>query len=62
METAVTYQKALYDMGVPLTSLGCANVQAEYERLTALGVVFRGEPMRHEDFPPIAIFEMAAAT
>ena len=57
MEAAVTYQKALYDRGVPLTSLGCDNVQAEYERLGALGVVFRGEPTRHGDFPPIAIFE-----
>mgnify|MGYP002622488341 CR=1 FL=1 len=54
---SIAYQKALYDAGIPLTSLGCDDVQAEYERLSALGVVFCGAPTRHEGFPPIAIFE-----
>ena len=52
-----TWQKELYDRGIPLTSLGCDDVRAEYERLTALGVKFRGEPQKHGDFPTIAIFE-----
>lgn len=52
-----TWQKELYERGIPLTSLGCDNVRAEYERLTALGVTFRGEPQKHGDFPTIAIFE-----
>ncbi len=51
------WQKELYDRGIPLTALGCDNVQAEYERLTALGVKFRGEPQKHEGFPPVAVFE-----
>lgn len=53
---ARTYQKALYDNGIPLTMLGCDDVQAEYERLTGLGIVFRGTPTRHEDYVT-AVFE-----
>lgn len=56
-EFARDYQKALYDRGIPLTSLGCDDVQAEYERLTALGVTFRGKPQKHADFPTTAMFE-----
>lgn len=51
------WQTALCERGIPLTSLGCSDVQAEYERLTALGVRFRGEPVKHGDFPTTAIFE-----
>lgn len=56
-EFSRAYQKALYDNGIPFTSLGCDDVQAEYERLTKLGVQFRGEPQKHADFPTTAIFE-----
>lgn len=52
-----TWQKELYDRGIPLTSLGCDDVKAEYERLTKLGVKFRGEPQKHGDFPTIAVLE-----
>ena len=38
------YQKALFDDGVPLTAFATPDVQREYERLTALGVVFRAPP------------------
>jgi len=41
---AQVYQKALYEQGIPLTAFASSNVRAEYERLKALGVVFRGEP------------------
>jgi catechol 2,3-dioxygenase-like lactoylglutathione lyase family enzyme len=41
---AQVYQKALYEQGIPLTAFASADVRAEYERLKALGVVFRGEP------------------
>ncbi|MFC6489554.1 VOC family protein [Nitratireductor sp. GCM10026969] len=54
---AKAYQKALYDHGIPFTSLGCDDVEAEYERLTAKGVKFRGGPQKHADFPTTAIFE-----
>ena len=38
------YQKALFEAGIPLTSFGVQDCQKEYERLTKLGVVFRGPP------------------
>ncbi|MGE8942472.1 VOC family protein [Leptospira interrogans] len=43
-EFAKTYQKSLYDAGVPLTAFAVDNLAAEHQRLTALGVKFRGEP------------------
>lgn len=51
------FQKALYERSIPLTSLGCDDVGAEYERLTKLGVKFRGKPMKHGDFPTTVMFE-----
>jgi catechol 2,3-dioxygenase-like lactoylglutathione lyase family enzyme len=39
------YQKALFDAGIPLVSFRSAGIRGEYERLKALGVVFRGEPV-----------------
>lgn len=56
-EFARTFQKELYDRGIPLTSLGCEDVIAEYERLKALGVVFQGAPKRQEGMPTMAIFD-----
>jgi len=41
---AVTYQKALFDAGIPLTAFGVDDIQKEYERLEKLGVVFRTKP------------------
>jgi catechol 2,3-dioxygenase-like lactoylglutathione lyase family enzyme len=41
---AKVFQKALHDDGIPLTSFASANIQAEYEKLKNLGVVFRQEP------------------
>lgn len=38
------FQRALYADGIPLTSFGAADVQKEYERLSAKGVVFRMKP------------------
>jgi len=38
------YQKALFDDGIPLTSLGVDDIHAEYERMSALGAVFRTTP------------------
>ena len=44
MDFAVTFQKKLFDAGVPLTSFGADDIQAEYERLKSLGVEFRSPP------------------
>lgn len=41
---AKPYQRALFDAGIPATSFGVDDVQREYERMTALGVVFRSKP------------------
>lgn len=55
-EPARVYQRALYETGIPATAFTTADVQAEYERLKARGVVFRGEP---KETGPIrsAVFE-----
>lgn len=50
------FQKALYDSGTPLTLFTVSDIQAEYERLKALGVEFRGEPMK-TDSGTLAIFD-----
>src|SRR4051812_49128626 len=39
---AKTYQKALFDAGIPATAFITNNIHAEYERLKEHGVRFRG--------------------
>ena len=39
------YQKALYDAGMPATAFTTTDIEADYERLKAAGVVFRGAPV-----------------
>lgn len=41
-----TFQKALQDMGVPWTAFEVADIQKEYDRLTALNVAFKGKPFK----------------
>ena len=41
-----TYQKALFDAGVPLTAFTTNDIMGEYKRLKERGVVFRGEPAK----------------
>ncbi len=43
-EFAKVYQKALYDNGIPVTSFGSDDIDADYERLSKMGVSFRGPP------------------
>ncbi len=43
---AKTYQKALFDTGIPLTAFEVADIQNEYERLKWIGVTFRSEPLQ----------------
>ena len=53
---AKTFQQALFDAGIPWTAFAVDDIEAEYERLTGLGVVFSMEPT--EAGPVIqAIFE-----
>ena len=41
---ARAYQKALFDAGIPATAFLTKDIDAEYRRLKAKGVAFRGEP------------------
>jgi len=47
-EPAKTFQKALFDAGIPWTQFDVEDTQAEYERLLALGVAFKMEPTVHD--------------
>ncbi len=41
---ALASQRALYEAGFPATILTTTDIRADYDRLKALGVEFRGEP------------------
>ena len=41
---ARTYQKALYEAGIPATAFMTTDIASEYQKLKSLGVKFRGEP------------------
>lgn len=43
---ALAAQRALYEAGFPAALFSTHDLQADYERLKQLGVVFRGEPDR----------------
>ncbi|MVA98119.1 VOC family protein [Nitratireductor sp. CAU 1489] len=51
------YQKALYEADIPAASFATDDIRADYERLSAKGVRFRGEPTKMEGFPATALFE-----
>ena len=39
-----TYQRALYDSGIPLTALASDDIHGEFQRMKDKGIVFRMEP------------------
>ena len=41
---AQTYQKGIFDQGIPANSFGVSDIHAEHERLKALGVSFTMDP------------------
>lgn len=41
-----TYQEALFKQGIPCTAFEVDDIDAEYTRLKALGVVFQREPVQ----------------
>ena len=43
---ARTYQKALFDAGIPLASFMVADIEKHWKRLTKLGVVFSTKPTK----------------
>lgn len=53
---AQVFQQALFAAGIPLTAFTSADLDAEYDRLKKLGVVFRVEPVQM-DSAKVAMFE-----
>lgn len=51
-----TFQQGVYDQGLPIIVFGVDDVQAEYDRLTGLGVVFTREPTQTE-YGKVAILD-----
>jgi catechol 2,3-dioxygenase-like lactoylglutathione lyase family enzyme len=55
---AQAYQRALKDNGVPLTAFAVGDMDAEYRRLTAAGVVFKAPPSAGDAaMPKMATFD-----
>ncbi len=53
---AKTYQSALYESGIPATTFGTDDIDAEVEKLKAAGVEFRVEPTS-ADWGSFAVFD-----
>jgi hypothetical protein len=53
---AKVYQKARFEAGMPAAALTTKNIKADYDRLTKIGVKFRGEP-RNNGPTTSAVFE-----
>jgi hypothetical protein len=53
---AQTYQKALFDAGIPATAFVTSDIDAEYRRLKTLCVSFRSEPMHMGQYAAV-VFE-----
>ncbi|HXJ85451.1 MAG TPA: VOC family protein [Candidatus Binatia bacterium] len=43
---ARTFQRAMFDQKIPLAAFEVSNIEKEYDRLAALGVVFTTKPMQ----------------
>jgi catechol 2,3-dioxygenase-like lactoylglutathione lyase family enzyme len=55
---AQDYQKALKENGVPLTAFAVDDLEAEYKRLTAAGINFKGPPSPGDlAMPSMATFD-----
>lgn len=53
---AKTFQKALFEQGIPLTAFAVEDIQKEYERMKKLDVMFSKEPTKTGQVT-IAIFD-----
>jgi catechol 2,3-dioxygenase-like lactoylglutathione lyase family enzyme len=42
---AKVYQKAMFEAGIPAAAFTTTNIKADYERLSKIGVKFKGEPV-----------------
>ena len=53
---AKTYQRAIFEQGIPATAFAVENILVEFERLTNLGVAFHTEPTESGEVT-IAVFD-----
>jgi predicted enzyme related to lactoylglutathione lyase len=53
---AKTYQKGIFEQGIPAASFGVEDIYAEYEKLKELGVKFTMEPTKMDQVT-IAVFD-----
>jgi catechol 2,3-dioxygenase-like lactoylglutathione lyase family enzyme len=53
---AKTYQKEIYDAGIPITAFEVEDMDKEFIKLKSLGVKFKQEPMQAGDVT-IAVFD-----
>jgi catechol 2,3-dioxygenase-like lactoylglutathione lyase family enzyme len=53
---AKTYQKALFDAGIPLTAFGVSDIDKEHERMKNAGVIFKSAPTKMGPVT-VAVFE-----
>lgn len=53
---ARTFQKAVFEQGIPLASFGVDDIHAEHDRLVSAGVVFRTKPTQAGPVT-VAVFE-----
>lgn len=56
-EPARTFQRALFDAGIPATAFQVDDLAAEHARLSALGVAFRSPPNKPPAGPATASFD-----
>jgi predicted enzyme related to lactoylglutathione lyase len=56
LKTGEDYRKDLFQKGLPVMVMGIKDIQAEYERLSNLGVHFKQEPT-NTDWGTIAVFD-----
>lgn len=53
---AKTFQKAIFEQGIPLTAFVVEDIQKEYQRMEKLGVVFIMKPTKTGDVT-VAVFD-----
>lgn len=59
MDQAITYYEHIYDAGIPVTQLTVDDLEAEFDRLRAAGVVFTMEPTELGEVK-VAVFDDTA--
>jgi len=53
---AKTFQKAIFEQGIPLTAFAVEDIQKEYQRMEKLGVVFGMKPTKTGEVT-VAVFD-----